>query len=148
MDGDRFDLARFVTAQTPVFGQALAELHAGAKRTHWMWFIFPQGAGLGRSAMSVRYAIGSLEEARCYLAHPLLGPRLRQCIEAVLGVSGRTAGQIFGYPDDLKFHSSLTLFARAAPDEVLFRNALERFFAGREDDTALSGVREQNEATG
>ena len=144
MGEDRFDLARFIAAQAPVFEQALAELRAGNKRTHWMWFIFPQGAGLGRSAMSARYAIGSLEEARCYLAHPLLGPRLRLCVAAVLGVPDRTAGQIFGYPDDLKFHSSLTLFARAAPDEALFREALERFFSGREDEAALAGLRKQS----
>ena len=146
MEEDRFDLARFTAAQAPVFEQALAELRAGAKRTHWMWFVFPQGAGLGRSAMSARYAIGSLEEARCYLAHPLLGPRLRQCVATVLGVPDRTATQIFGYPDDLKFHSSLTLFARAAPEETVFRDALKRFFAGREDEAALSGLREQSEA--
>src|SRR5580692_6153851 len=109
--GDAFDLERFVTAQAPVIDRVRAELRAGSKRSHWMWFVFPQIAGLGSSAMAQRYAIASLDEAGAYLAHPVLGPRLRDCTALALDVAGRTAHQIFGNPDDLKFHSSLTLFA-------------------------------------
>ena len=108
----------------------LAELAAGCKRTHWMWFVFPQIAGLGRSGMARHYALGSLDEARAYLAHPVLGPRLVQCVGLVNGVEGRTANTIFGSPDDLKFHSSATLFALAAPDDAVFRTALETYFGG------------------
>ena len=127
---DAYDLGRFVAAQEGVYGRALAELQAGAKRSHWMWFIFPQIAGLGASAMAQRYAIGSLAEARAYLAHPILGERLRACTAAVNAVAGRSAHAIFGAPDDVKFRSSLTLFAAAAPDEPLFAEALARFFGG------------------
>src|ERR1700742_3944756 len=113
-------LARFVTAQDPVIDHALAELRTGRKRSHWMWFVFPQIAGLGHSDMARRYAIASLEEARAYLAHPVLGPRLKQCTRAVLEVQDRSVSDIFGYPDERKFHSAMTLFARAAPDDDLF----------------------------
>jgi uncharacterized protein (DUF1810 family) len=120
---DPYDLQRFVDAQAGVFETALAELTAGRKRSHWMWFIFPQLRGLGASAMARRYAISDLEEARAYLAHPLLGPRLRASVEAVNQVAARSAHEIFGSPDDLKFRSSMTLFA-AAQDGSLFRTAL------------------------
>lgn len=116
-----FDLARFVDAQHGTFDQALQELNAAHKRSHWMWFIFPQYAGLGFSAMAERYAIGSLEEARAYLQHPLLGERLRVCTAAVNGVRGRTASQVFGSPDDMKFCSSMTLFDLADPAQPTFR---------------------------
>jgi uncharacterized protein (DUF1810 family) len=135
-----YDLDRFVRAQDPTFAQVLSQLENGRKTSHWMWFVFPQIAGLGMSAMSQKYAIASLEEARAYLAHPRLGPRLRQCVAALLTVPGRTAHEIFGSPDDLKLHSSLTLFAHAAPDDGLFRRALERFFAGAEDRATLDRI--------
>lgn len=115
-----------------------AELRAGRKRTHWMWFVFPQLSGLGHSAMAERYAIGSLAEAKDYAAHPVLGPRLRECTERVLAVPDRTVHDIFGSPDDLKFHSCMTLFARAVPEDALFRTALERCFDGREDPLTLA----------
>ena len=131
------NLERFVEAQAPVYPRALAELTAGRKQSHWMWFVFPQISGLGRSPMAQHYAIHSLDEARSYLAHPLLGARLKECTSAVLGIIGKTAHEIFDTPDDLKFHSSMTLFARAAPDEPLFRAALEKYFGGAEDALTL-----------
>lgn len=136
------DLTRFLVAQEPVYAQALAELRAGRKRTHWMWFIFPQLAGLGQSAMSHRYAIRDLDEARAYLEHPLLGPRLLECAEVVLAVEGRSAREIMGEPDDMKLRSCMTLFARAAGDEsgrafrrnaLTYGSVLEKYFAGEED---------------
>ena len=127
------NLGRFVEAQAPVHDRALAELKAGRKQSHWMWFVFPQIAGLGRSPMAQHYAIQNLAEARAFLAHPLLGARLRECTQAVLDVEGKTAHEIFGSPDDLKFRSSMTLFAHAAPDEELFRTALDKYFDGEED---------------
>jgi uncharacterized protein (DUF1810 family) len=130
-------LQRFVEAQDGVYQQALAELKAGAKRSHWMWFIFPQIAGLGHSAMAQRYAVTDLEEARAYLAHPLLGLRLRECTQAVLDVSGKSAHQIFGSPDDLKFRSSLTLFHKASPNDV-FQSALNKYFDGKSDPLTIS----------
>ena len=126
------NLERFVEAQAPVYDRALAELKAGRKQSHWMWFVFPQIAGLGRSPMAQHYAIQTLAEARTYLAHPLLGMRLRECTRAVLDVEGKTAHEIFGSPDDLKFCSSMTLFDLAAPDDI-FRTALEKYFSGEED---------------
>jgi uncharacterized protein (DUF1810 family) len=135
---DHYDLDRFVAAQEDVFDRALAELRAGEKRSHWMWFVFPQIAGLGASPMAQRYAIGSLDEARAYLAHPVLGERLRTCTAAVNAVAGRSAHAIFGSPDDLKFRSSLTLFARAAPEEPLFPAALARYFDGIADPRTLA----------
>jgi uncharacterized protein (DUF1810 family) len=134
---DPFRLARFLEAQQRVYAQARAELAAGRKASHWMWFIFPQLAGLGSSATAHHYAIGSLEEAHAYLAHPLLGERLRECTRLVLQVQGRTPAEIFGYPDDLKFRSCMTLFARASddtrPEDRLFAEALGRCFAGEPD---------------
>lgn len=135
---DPFDLARFVRAQGPVFSQVRAELRQGRKASHWMWFVFPQIAGLGASAMSQRYAISSLAEARAYLAQPVLGPRLKECVAILLEGTGGSAHDIFGSPDDRKLHSSLTLFHQAAPDEPLFGRALERFFGGRPDPATLA----------
>jgi uncharacterized protein (DUF1810 family) len=137
MSGDPFQLARFLEAQQRLYAQARAELAAGRKQSHWMWFIFPQLAGLGSSATARHYAIASLEEARAYLAHAVLGERLRECTQLVLQVEGRTVADIFGCPDDLKFHSSMTLFARAAdqarPADRAFDAALGRYFAGEPD---------------
>jgi uncharacterized protein (DUF1810 family) len=137
---DPFDLERFVVAQGPVFDRVAAELKQGRKTSHWMWFVFPQIVGLGFSAMSRRYAISSLDEARAYLAHPMLGSRLRQCVAMLLDVKGRSAHEILGSPDDIKLHSSLTLFAQAAKDETLFDEALARFFEGRPDRSTLDRI--------
>ena len=134
-------LERFVTAQAQIYPRVLAELRAGKKQSHWMWFVFPQIAGLGHSAMAQMYAIQSLDEAEDYLAHPLLGARLRECCQAVLAVEGKTAHDIFGSPDDLKFRSSLTLFARAAPDEPLFRDLLGKYYDGEVDELTLQKLR-------
>jgi uncharacterized protein (DUF1810 family) len=134
---DPFDLQRFVHAQGRNYADALAELERGRKTSHWMWYVFPQIEGLGSSAMAQTYAIGSLDEARAYLAHPVLGPRLRECVLALLAHSNRSARQIMGSPDDLKLRSSLTLFAEAAPEETLFRDALARFYAGEPDPRTL-----------
>jgi uncharacterized protein (DUF1810 family) len=134
-------LERFVAAQAPVYDQALRELRAGRKQSHWMWFVFPQIAGLGYSVMAQTYAIASLNEARAYLAHPLLGPRLRECCQAVLDVQGKSAHEIFGSPDDVKFRSSLTLFAQAAPEEPLFRAALNKYFSGEADPLTVQKLR-------
>ena len=135
---DAFDLQRFVTAQEPVMARVLAELRAGAKRSHWMWFVFPQIAGLGSSAMAQRYALRSLEEAKAYLAHPVLGERLRECAAIVAGLEGRSAREIFGWPDDLKLRSSMTLFSRAADDPAPFVAVLEKYFDGKPDDATLA----------
>ena len=135
--GDPFGLDRFVQAQEGAYAQALGEIRGGRKRTHWMWYIFPQLDGLGFSATSRHFAIKGLDEARAYLEHPVLGPMLLECAKAALRVEGRTASEIFGSPDDLKLRSSLTLFARAAPDEPLFRQALDRYFAGEPDPRTL-----------
>jgi uncharacterized protein (DUF1810 family) len=129
---DPYDLVRFVKAQEPCYAQVLAELAEGSKRSHWMWFIFPQLKGLGGSPTAVSYAISSLAEAHAYLAHPLLGARLRECTLCVLALTGRTAHEVFGYPDDLKFRSCMTLFAHADPAGP-WRTALARYFAGEED---------------
>lgn len=137
---DTHDLGRFVEAQADVYARALAELEAGEKRSHWMWFIFPQIAGLGSSPMARRYAIGSLDEARSYLGHPVLGERLRTCTAAVNRVPGRSAHAIFGSPDDVKFRSSMTLFAAAAPDEPLFAEALATYFGSEPDPLTLAKV--------
>jgi uncharacterized protein (DUF1810 family) len=134
---DAFDLERFVTAQARNWTDAQAELRQGRKASHWMWYVFPQIAGLGHSAMAQTYAIGTLDEARAYLAHPVLGPRLREATAAALAAQARSAREIFGTPDDLKFRSSLTLFAEAAPEETLFRDALDRYFAGEPDPRTL-----------
>jgi uncharacterized protein (DUF1810 family) len=132
-----FNLQRFVDAQRDVYGAALAELRAGEKRSHWMWFVFPQIAGLGHSSMAQRYAIASTDEAAAYLAHPVLGPRLRESAAAVAAHAGRSVDDIFGYPDNLKFHSSMTLFADVAPDEAVFQTCLDEFFGGRGDPGTL-----------
>jgi uncharacterized protein (DUF1810 family) len=140
---DPFDLQRFVDAQAHVYAAALDELTNGHKRSHWMWFIFPQLRGLGRSATAQMYGIGSLGEARAYLAHPLLGARLRECVAVTLEHSGRPLIDIFGSPDDLKFRSSMTLFARAVgPAEPLFQTAIERLCGGKVDAATLDLLRE------
>ena len=137
-ESDAFDLGRFVKAQAPVFDTVLAELHAGRKRSHWMWFIFPQLRALGHSSTAQFYGIGTLEEARAYLAHPVLGSRLETCTQAVLTITGGSLHAIFGSPDDMKFRSSMTLFAIAAADRgVVFRFALDRYCAGRMDERTL-----------
>jgi uncharacterized protein (DUF1810 family) len=136
---DPFDLERFVTAQAPIYEAALGELRAGRKRSHWMWFVFPQLRGLGLSATAEFYGLASLEEARAYLAHPVLGPRLKLCTQAVLAIERGRLDAIFGAPDDMKFHSSMTLFARAAGDaESPFPEALERYCEGRLDERTLA----------
>ena len=133
---DPFDLQRFVGAQDGAYATALAELRAGAKQSHWIWFIFPQVVGLGSSAMNARFSIGSLEEAVAYLEHPMLGPRLIESVDAVIALEGRSARQVFG-PDDVKFRSSLTLFHRAAPEERRFSDALAKYFGGELDIRTL-----------
>ncbi|MEC5322826.1 DUF1810 domain-containing protein [Aurantimonas sp. A3-2-R12] len=136
---DPFDLARFVRAQAPVFDTVVDELSAGQKRSHWMWFIFPQLRGLGRSSLAEFYGIGSLDEARAYLADPVLGPRLVLCTQTVLGVRDRTLRAIFGSPDDMKFRSSMTLFAQAVEaEESPFALALQRYCDGRMDEKTLA----------
>ena len=138
MADDAYNLQRFVEAQAAVFEQARSELAAARKRSHWMWFIFPQIHGLGTSATAQRYAISGLDEARAYLAHPVLGDRLRECTALVNAIPNATLETIFGYPDDLKFHSSITLFAEAASaDDGVFAEALQRFFAGKRDAATL-----------
>lgn len=134
---DRYDLQRFVDAQNPVFEQVCAELQLGRKRTHWMWFIFPQIKGLGSSPTAIQFAISSLQEAEAYLRHPILGPRLRECSRLVTLVEGRSINQIFGYPDDLKFRSSMTLFARTTGENQIFKDALQKYFAGEPDRLTL-----------
>ena len=128
-----YDLERFVAAQAGMYPSVVAELRDGRKTGHWMWFVFPQVAGLGMSEMSRRYAIGSLSEAVAYLEHPVLGPRLRECAGIVLATDGRSAEAIFGGIDAVKLRSSMTLFHRAAPDETVFRDVLDRFFGGVAD---------------
>ena len=132
-----FDPERFLKAQELAFDTALDELHAGSKQTHWMWFVFPQLRGLGRSSLAQRYAISGIEEANAYLQHPVLGRRLRRCVEAVLGVPDRILRQIFGSPDDIKFRSSMTLFALADGGEPLFQEALDRYCDGVMDPLTL-----------
>lgn len=134
---DPFNLNRFTKAQEGVYDRAMAELNAGYKRTHWMWFIFPQIDGLGHSSISRRYAIKSIEEARAYLKHPLLGARLSDCAEAVLGIEGRSAAEMFGFPDDLKLRSSMTLFAAVSRQGSVFDRVLEKFFKGQQDEKTL-----------
>lgn len=137
-DKDPHDLQRFVDAQQPVYAQVLAELRAGRKASHWMWFIFPQLRGLGSSPMAQHYGIASLDEARAYLAHPLLGARLRECSALVAAVQGRSAHQLFGSPDDMKFRSSMTLFAHAADDDAVFVECLAKYYGGVEDAATLA----------
>ncbi len=136
--------AHFVEAQDPVFERVLSELQAGRKQSHWMWFVFPQLAGLGRSAMAQKYALASLEDAKAYLKHTVLGARLREATKAVLLHAGddrgarKSAHEIFGSPDDLKLHSSMTLFHQALPEDPLFRRVLDAFFDGQEDEKSLA----------
>ena len=136
MTDDQYDLERFVTAQDArgTYASALAELQAGRKAGHWMWFVFPQIAGLGLSELSRRYAIASIEEARAYLAHPILGKRIEECALALTELSGRSARDVFGQVDAAKLRSSMTLFARAAPENALFQSVLDRYFDGVADD--------------
>ena len=133
-----FNLDRFVDAQDPVYSEVLAELRTGKKRSHWMWFVFPQIAGLGQSEMARKYAITSNDEAAAYLAHPVLGPRLRECARLVATHRDREIKDIFDGPDDLKFHSSMTLFADVAPDEAVFQGCLDQFFDGKPDAATLA----------
>jgi uncharacterized protein (DUF1810 family) len=133
-----YELERFVAAQNGIYESVVRELRAGRKSSHWMWFVFPQIAGLGYSAMSARYAISGLDEARDYLAHPILGPRLRECAGLVLACGARSADEIFGSVDAMKLRSSMTLFGRAAPHEPLFADVLDRFFGRIEDEATLA----------
>jgi uncharacterized protein (DUF1810 family) len=141
---DSFNLQRFVDAQAPVYEHGHREMEAGRKESHWMWFIFPQIAGLGQSPMSIRFAIASLDEAKAYLAHPVLGARLRECAQLALGVEGKSARDIFGGIDEMKFRSSMTLFTRAASDEDLFQRCIDRYFAGASDPATLAKLQGQN----
>jgi uncharacterized protein (DUF1810 family) len=134
---DPFDLQRFVDAQNPVFEQVCSELRDGRKRGHWMWFVFPQIAGLDHSELSRKFAISSRAEAEAYLEHPILGPRLRECTRLVNSVRGRSIEQIFGYPDDLKLHSSMTLFANLASEDQVFIEALHKYFNSEFDQFTL-----------
>ena len=138
MAADPFDLSRFVTAQDDVLEDVRRELGAGLKRSHWMWFVFPQLRGLGRSPTALHYGLAGLEEARAFLAHPLLGPRLLECTALVLAHRGRSAHAIFGSPDDLKFRSSMTLFDRAATEGAPFAAALDAFFEGAPDPATVT----------
>jgi uncharacterized protein (DUF1810 family) len=140
---DPFNLQRFVKAQQPVFDEVCAELRGGQKRSHWMWFIFPQMRGLGRSAMAEKFAISSTLEALAYLRHPVLGPRLRECTQLVNSVQGRSLKQIFGSPDDFKFRSSMTLFAHVAPGDSDFLEALQKYCRGEPDAKTLEILRAQ-----
>jgi uncharacterized protein (DUF1810 family) len=135
---DPFNLQRFMDAQARVYQEVLGELRAGRKESHWMWFIFPQIAGLGQSPTSIRFAIASLKEARAYLAHPVLGSRLKECAKLAFDQEGKTARQIFGPIDEMKFRSSMTLFAKAAPEESVFAQCLEKYFAGAPDPATLA----------
>lgn len=135
---DVFDLQRFVAAQAPVYPRVVSELRAGRKQSHWMWFIFPQIEGLGFSAMAQKYAIGSRAEALAYLDHPVLGPRLRECTRLVNAVAGRDIGDILGSPDDIKFKSSMTLFARVTPDNADFVAALHKYYDGEFDAATIA----------
>jgi uncharacterized protein (DUF1810 family) len=135
---DPFDLKRFVDAQAPVYRSVVDELRGGRKRSHWMWFIFPQLRGLGSSPMAARYGISSLEEARAYLRHNLLGPRLLECTQLVNQVQGRSIAEIFGSPDDVKLCSSMTLFARATDDNQDFVAVLTKYYRGQQDQLTLA----------
>jgi uncharacterized protein (DUF1810 family) len=134
---DPFDLQRFVNAQNPVYEKVCAELRAGQKESHWMWFIFPQLRGLGSSAMAIAFGIVSRHEAAAYLDHAVLGPRLLECTRLVSLVEGRSISQILGYPDDLKFRSSMTLFANVASGNQVFNDALDKYFGGEPDPLTL-----------
>jgi len=138
-----YNLHRFLDAQERVYDTVLNELRAGRKASHWIWFIFPQIAGLGHSAMAQKFAIASLDEATAYLQHPILGPRLRACTQLVLDVNGRSAEEIFGYPDHLKFRSCMTLFLTTAPDNTIFNDALLKYFDGKPDQLTLDILAQQ-----
>jgi uncharacterized protein (DUF1810 family) len=130
---DPYNLQRFVDAQDPIYDQVRSELKEGHKRNHWMWFVFPQIDGLGHTSLARKFAISSLDEAKAYLEHPIVGPRLIECTKLVIGIERRAIEQIFGYPDDLKFRSSMTLFSRAAGDNSVFEEALKKYFRGEHD---------------
>lgn len=132
-----FNLERFVEAQDAVIDQVRAELRSGRKETHWMWFVFPQIEGLGQSSMARKYAISSRDEAAAYLAHPILGQRLRECAQLVNAIEGRSIDEIFGYPDNLKFRSSMTLFANVAAGNEVFQHALDKYFGGQADSRTV-----------
>ena len=134
---DPYNLERFVQAQAQVYNRVLSELKAGMKTSHWMWFIFPQIRGLGRSQVSVEYSISSREEAQAYLQHPILGPRLKECTALVLRIEGRAIDEILGSPDDMKFRSSMTLFAQVSPEDDIFSRALKKYFEGVPDQLTL-----------
>ena len=136
-DREPYNLERFVLAQDAIYPQVVSELRSGMKTSHWMWFIFPQIRGLGRSPVSIEYAISSREEAAAYLHHPVLGPRLKECTRLVLDVKGRSAEEIFGSPDDMKFRSSMTLFVQVSPDDDIFARALQQYFGGAPDQLTL-----------
>ena len=131
---DRFNLLRFVSAQEQIFEVALSELRQGRKESHWMWFIFPQLAGLGRSTTAIKYGIKTLDEARAYLNHTVLGPRVLECCRAILSVQGKSASEIMGYPDDLKLRSSMTLFSLVAGSHSEFGEVISKYFGGRQDE--------------
>jgi len=133
----KFDLERFVASQNPVYAQVCRELRQGSKQGHWMWFIFPQLKGLGQSSMANRFGIDGVEEARAYLVHPVLGPRLAECTSLVNGVEGLSVDNIFGYPDNLKFRSSMTLFAHISSGSNVFADALQKYYAGQPDPLTL-----------
>ena len=139
-DSDPYDLNRFVDAQDADYDAAITEIRSGRKRSHWMWYVFPQIAGLGFSPTSQYFAIRSLAEAKAYLAHPILGPRLQECADALLVLQGRSAHDIFGSPDDLKLRSSATLFAQAAPAGSAFHRIIETYFEGRPDERTLAAL--------
>ena len=134
---DQFELRRFVDTQEPVYDEVLGELRSGRKRSHWIWFVFPQLRGLGRSPTAERFGISSLEEARAYLEHDVLGPRLRECARLVAQIEGRSADDIFGWPDNLKVRSSMTLFAHATDDNADFRAVLDEFYDGEDDPATV-----------
>jgi len=141
---DAYNLQRFLAAQAHTYETVLSELRAGRKSSHWIWFIFPQIAGLGHSAMAQQFAITSLDEAKAYLQHPVLGQRLRECTQLVLDVNGRGADEIFSYPDHLKFRSCMTLFLTAATDNALFKDALLKYFDGKPDQVTLDILAQQS----
>ena len=140
---DAYNLQRFLDAQDRVYDAVLEELRAGRKSSHWIWFVFPQFAGLGHSGMAQKFAITSLDEAKAYLQHPVLGPRLRACTQLVLDVEERGAEEIFGYPDYLKFRSCMTLFLTAATDNTIFKDALLKYFDGKPDQLTLDILAQQ-----
>ena len=141
---DAYNLHRFLDAQAPTYDTVLSELRPGRKSNHWIWFIFPQIAGLGHSDMARTFAIGSLDEAKAYLQHPVLGARLRECTQLVLNVEGRNAEEIFGYPDNLKFRSCMTLFMTATTDNQIFKDALHKYFDGQPDQSTLDILVQQS----